>query len=189
MRLGRCFAVATGFMAMTMVPAHADPGGSEADIRRDRAHSNSVSAQTCNKNGYKRLQRGDGGGFASTGACASYAARGGVLFAPTVGVTRGTSGPCLPGNRYTCFSYIVNGSGFHPNSFLSFAFLYTTPQTQSSYFPNLITSAPSGEFTKRFGENCWLAGDRSYNGPVVVAITVTDAEGVHASGQLTTTCP
>ncbi|HKI92265.1 MAG TPA: hypothetical protein VJ986_08175 [Gaiellaceae bacterium] len=40
---------------------------------------NSGAAAACQKGGWTSLYRADGSGFGNTGACVSYAARGGVL--------------------------------------------------------------------------------------------------------------
>ena len=64
-----------GCLYLTLAPAGAKQRG------------NSAAAKACQKGGYKSLFREDGTGFANTGECVSYAARGGAFKAPVEPVT------------------------------------------------------------------------------------------------------
>jgi hypothetical protein len=62
-------------LALTVAPASAKPGN-------PKAGGNSKAAHQCQHGGWKNLRRADQTPFKNTGACVSYAARGGTLTAP-----------------------------------------------------------------------------------------------------------
>jgi hypothetical protein len=75
-------------LALTVAPASAKPGNPKAGGNpkaapgNPKAGGNSKAAHQCQHGGWKNLRRADQTPFKNTGACVSYAARGGTLTAP-----------------------------------------------------------------------------------------------------------
>ncbi|HEX2461301.1 MAG TPA: hypothetical protein VHJ58_14245 [Vicinamibacterales bacterium] len=76
---------AAASLALTVAPASAKPGNpkaggnSKAAPGNPKAGGNSKAAHQCQHGGWKNLLRADQTRFKNTGACVSYAARGGTL--------------------------------------------------------------------------------------------------------------
>jgi len=87
-------ALAVACMSLAPAPASAGPRG------------NSDAAKACQKGGYKSLFREDGTGFANTGECVSYAAKGGKFQAPVVSVLEWIVTP-----NGSNFNLVLHGEG------------------------------------------------------------------------------
>jgi len=145
--------------------------GALAAVPAGASGGNSANAKLCQKGGWQTAQSNNGSGFASNDDCTSYAASGGVLFAPALSVT---SGGCV-GFNGTVFAFEhFTATGFHTNSNLSF-FL---PGQQYPLPVDVLTDVTgSGE----------LPGYVLYD-PGPAAITAVDAQGVHATISFTASC-
>jgi hypothetical protein len=86
-----------------------------------------------------------------------------------------------------CFHMGFSGTGFHPNSKIDITFAYVTPDFGTFVADDARTSDAGGNWSATFGEDCNLP-DR-YTGPVVIAVTATDADGASASTQVNGICP
>ena len=67
----------------------------------------------CQDNGWLGLRSATGGSFANQGACVSYAAQGGALFAPTVSVGSAT---CTSNPLFSTEEIFFSAAGFTPTS-------------------------------------------------------------------------
>ena len=81
----------------------------------------------------------------------------------------------------------LTGAGYHPNSSISFTFVYSSP-VFSQDFPDELTSDGTGSWGAGYTESCEF-GAGPYSGPIEVDVTATDAEGASASTHVSTTCP
>ena len=77
---------------------------------------NSGNAKLCQKNGWMQVQTATGGRFATEDACVSYAAQGGILFAPTVTVL---SAACTSDLFSSMEKVFFSAAGFTPSSSLT----------------------------------------------------------------------
>ena len=129
---------------------------------------NSGSAKACQKGGWQQLQTGLGVTFASQSQCVSYAAQGGMLFAPTLTITQTTV--CVQSSATGNFVYewSEQGTGFTPNSSLTI-----TTDGDSLTLPTPFDS--TGAKTVHFIPDS--AGE-------TLSVTWTDGNGVHASATL-----
>jgi hypothetical protein len=87
-----------------------------------------------------------------------------------------------------CFTTVVSGTGFHPNSSISITFVFSTPTTGDQEFLDAETSDDSGSWTQGFYEPCIFDGG-PYVGPVEADVIATDAEGATATGHSSGVCP
>ena len=92
-----------------------------------------------------------------------------------------------PGSCPECFTTVVSGTGFHPNSAISITFVFSAPSTPDEGFPNVETSDGSGSWSQGFSEPCAYGG--GYVGPVEADVIATDAEGTSATGHSSGVCP
>jgi len=86
-----------------------------------------------------------------------------------------------------CFTTVVSGTGFHPNSAISITFVLSTPAAPDESFENVETSDASGSWSQEFFEPCRYGG--GYVGPVEADVIATDAEGASATGHSSGVCP
>lgn len=92
-----------------------------------------------------------------------------------------------PGTCPECFTTVVSGTGFHPNSEISITFVFSSPTTPDETFPNVETSDASGSWSQGFSEPCLYGG--GYVGPVEADVIATDAQGASATGHSSGVCP
>lgn len=92
-----------------------------------------------------------------------------------------------PGECPQCFTTVVSGTGFHPNSAISITLVFSSPTTPDETFPNVETSDASGSWSQGFYEPCLYGG--GYVGPVEADVIATDAEGASATGHSSGVCP
>jgi hypothetical protein len=87
-----------------------------------------------------------------------------------------------------CFTTVLTGTGYNPNSSIDIELTYVTPDAGTFQFADAETSDVSGSWTEAFVENCEF-DDGVHSGLVVIDVTATDAQGASASTQVTGTCP
>jgi hypothetical protein len=92
-----------------------------------------------------------------------------------------------PGTCPDCFTTVVSGTGFHPNSAISITFVFSSPTTPDERFPSVATSDASGSWSQGFTEPCAYGG--GYVGPVEADVIAADAEGASATGHSSGVCP
>lgn len=90
-----------------------------------------------------------------------------------------TAGDCNP----VCFTASVSGTGFNPNSAIEKVTDYVEPDSPASTPVEVATSDASGAWSWSFTQSCG-----SYEGPVVINVTATDALGASASTTVNGTC-
>jgi len=152
-------ALAVGLSLFTVAASSAFAGG-----------GNSSNAKLCQKQGWEGLQTDSGRTFTSDEDCTSYAANGGVFFTPSL---TPTFRYCLGLNDQMYAFYDFAGSGFHPNSAVSF-------REPGQAFPfYTVTSDANGGVV--------LPGSVVYT-PGPVGMTASDAQGVHAEISFTAVC-
>lgn len=128
---------------------------------------NSGAAKTCQKGGFKKLQRADGTAFKNTGKCVSYAAKGGVLYSPSV---------VAPAAVASGAPFTVTATGFTPNAALTLTLggvaqaPVTTDGSGAAGVPGLVYSCTAPPTT------------------VDISVDAVDANGVHASAHVVVTC-
>jgi hypothetical protein len=133
---------------------------------------NSANAKLCQKGGWQTVEGDDGTGFASNDECTSFAASGGVLFAPALTVT---PGGCFGFNGNVFAFEHFTATGFHPNSSLSF------------FLPGQRYPLPVAVVTDATG-SAELPGYVVYDPGSTAGITTVDAQGVHATITFTASC-
>ena len=128
------------------------------------------------KTGWQSLQTATGGTFASSDACTSYAAQGGVLFNPKVTVTPTQVAFVNPFPGFFQTGLMsLSWQGFHPNDSVTWRGLadgtayvagltgFTTDSTGAGGTPTLYSATTCGP------------------GTVTLTFVVTDSSGVHAT--------
>jgi hypothetical protein len=135
---------------------------------------NSVDAKLCQKNGWQTVETDNGAGFATNDECTSYAANGGLLFAPALTLT---PGGCFGFNGTLYAFEHFSAIGFHPNSTMSF-FLPGQQYPLPLQVPVVSDANGSAE----------LPGYVIFSPGEAAGLTAVDAQGVHASIALTASC-
>ena len=90
-----------------------------------------------------------------------------------------TFGNCGP----VCFTVGLSGTGYNPNSSIDVTVDYATPDSPPGGVSNVATSDASGAWSWGFCQSCG-----SYEGPVVIVVTATDALGASASTTVNGAC-
>lgn len=153
----------------------------------DTGTGNSAAAHVCQKGGYLTLQSDNGQPFANQDDCVGYAAQGGTLYDPQMTYTvnpnvpmGGQCGAITNVFAPSIWCVAVTGSGFHPNSALTF----TTKLDggPSNTFPFGTTTDTGGFSIESFG-TC------SPGATFPDTITATDAQGLTATITATVNCP
>ena len=86
-----------------------------------------------------------------------------------------------------CYTTLVSGTGFHPNSAITITFVFSSPTTPDEVFADVETSDASGSWSQGFFDPCTYGG--GYVGPVESEVIATDAEGASATGHSSGVCP
>ena len=107
---------------------------------------------------------------------------------PPVEVNPSLTAETTQGECPQCFTIVLTGTGYNPNSSIDLVFTYGTPDAGTLGADDVETSDATGAWTRGFFENCEF-DDGLYEGPVAITVTATDAEGASASAQATGTCP
>ena len=94
-----------------------------------------------------------------------------------------------PGECPSCFTTVLSGTGFHPNSPISITFVFSSPATSDQVFQDVETSDASGSWTQGFFEPCDLRRRARMSAPVEADVIATDAEGASATGHSSGVCP
>jgi hypothetical protein len=127
---------AAASLALTVAPASAKPGN-------PKAGGNSKAAHQCQHGGWKNLRRADQTPFKNTGACVSYAARGGTLTAPKSAaqlVCESVGGVFAPGSGNTLWFCTYNIAG----NVGAFSALASRCFADGGNFFGVVSGNPSG---------------------------------------------
>ena len=87
-----------------------------------------------------------------------------------------------------CFHMAFTGTGYNPTSPIDITFSYVTPDAGSGTDDDARTSDAAGDWTATYVENCEFDGG-VHEGPVVIDVTATDAQGASASTVVNGSCP
>lgn len=90
-----------------------------------------------------------------------------------------TPGDCDP----VCFTASFSGTGYNPNSSIDTVTDYVVPDSPAGAPDEVATSDATGAWSWSFTQSCG-----SYEGPVVIDVTATDALGASASTTVNGTC-
>lgn len=146
---------------------------------------NSAAAHRCQMGGWTALQDASGTPFADQSACVSYSAGGGQAFSPSVSVVTTTGSGVQFGGHYLLID--IAGSGFHPNSTITFSTVLDGGPTFTTTAFHPATNSQGAFSVTGSVLVCELVG-RGAGDSISGQLTATDASGVHASAPLSGTC-
>jgi hypothetical protein len=141
------------------------------------AAGNSDNAKLCQQGGWQSLQTDNGGTFANQGACVSYGAQGGQIFAPKATIT-------VLVNTGNSYGVRIEFTGFHPNA--------PAPLIQADTGLVSLTHINTDSFnaTGSYALSIQSTSGTCYGPRTVTASgTATDSFGLHASASMEVTIP